>query len=107
MSKTRNCPNCGAVIDVDNNKCAYCGTSYYDLSVIPFNEPFFLRLNIGTQDKPYIILQKVYLSNASIEYSNDSVYVRGGVGNITSFPILPTVSYDMHFVGLGDYKEKI
>ena len=29
-----NCPNCGAPINPDNNKCSYCGTSYFDLSSI-------------------------------------------------------------------------
>ena len=29
-----NCPNCGAVIDPEQHKCSYCGTSYFDMSEI-------------------------------------------------------------------------
>ena len=28
-----NCPNCGAIIEPYNCKCAYCGTWYYDLTL--------------------------------------------------------------------------
>ena len=34
--KGRNCPNCGAVYEIDKNKCPYCSTSYYDMSAIDF-----------------------------------------------------------------------
>ena len=29
-----NCPNCGAPISADNNKCPYYNTSYFDLKNI-------------------------------------------------------------------------
>lgn len=28
MAKGKNCPNCGAVIDYDYDRCQYCGTPY-------------------------------------------------------------------------------
>lgn len=72
MKKTTNCPNCGAVINPEKDKCEYCGTSYYDLSCIPINEPFYLRLNVGTRENPKIICQKVFMPNLNItHYTND------------------------------------
>lgn len=42
----KNCPNCGAPYETDLYKCPYCGTSYFDLSSIDFDEhkPVFLKL---------------------------------------------------------------
>lgn len=104
MSKTRNCPNCGAVIDVERTKCAYCGTSYYDLSSMSLNEPFYLQLNIGTPEHPNIILQMVYISNASISHQVNPVTVAYGNG-YTQFYDSPEVKYTMEFIGIGDCKK--
>lgn len=43
MPKGKNCPNCGAAYEIDKNKCPYCGTSYYDMSAVNFEdgEPFY------------------------------------------------------------------
>lgn len=71
--KHKNCPNCGAPIDIEKNKCAYCGTSYYDLSLMPLREPFFLKVNVGTRDKPQIITAKVFCSTMNINYAVDCV----------------------------------
>ena len=60
----KNCPNCGAPIDYEHNKCGYCGTSYYDLACIPMDEAFFLRINVGENKT---ILTRVILRNASIK----------------------------------------
>lgn len=104
MSKTRNCPNCGAVIDVERNKCQYCGTSYYDLSCMSLNEPFYLQLNVGTPDKPNIILQKVYISNASISHQVNPVTVAYGNGYVP-FYVEPEITYTMDFIGIGECKQ--
>lgn len=47
--KKLNCPNCGAPIDPDTNKCQYCGTSYFDLSSIDIydSKPFYLKIKMG------------------------------------------------------------
>ena len=42
----KNCPNCGAPIDYEKNKCSYCGTGYYDLSCMTVGKPFFMRINV-------------------------------------------------------------
>lgn len=65
----RNCPNCGAPVNIEYNECAYCGTSYYDLSLMPLRKPFFLKVNIGTDENPQIIMSKVICTNLSINNS--------------------------------------
>lgn len=46
--KGKNCPNCGAAYTLEDVKCPYCGTLYYDLSAIDFtkSEPMFLKFRI-------------------------------------------------------------
>lgn len=41
-----NCPNCAATIDPELNKCPYCGTTYFDMSCIDFEneKPFYLKI---------------------------------------------------------------
>lgn len=45
MKKT-NCPNCAAPLEIGEVKCPYCGTVYYDLSAIDFDNeiPLFLTI---------------------------------------------------------------
>ena len=71
--KNKNCPNCGAPIDIERSKCAYCGTSYYDLSLMPLCEPFFLRVNVGTKEKPKIIFAKVKCNYINVIYQQDDI----------------------------------
>lgn len=96
-----NCPNCGGAIDITANKCAYCGTPYYDLSCIPLRKPFFLRLNIGTDEKPQIILQKVYTSDVTMTISEDIVTCTAFSGEIHLSPQRNT-EYELTFIGIND-----
>lgn len=45
---TKNCPNCGAPYDHEVNKCPYCGTIYFDMSIIDMDnkEPIFLKIRL-------------------------------------------------------------
>lgn len=61
--KSRNCPNCGAVLDERHIKCQYCGTLYYDLSTMPTNEPFFLTIKDGNR----IITARTWLRSVTME----------------------------------------
>lgn len=56
MPKGKNCPNCGAVYEIDKNKCPYCGTSYYDMSAIDFEdgEPFYLKIKTKMNGKNHL-----------------------------------------------------
>lgn len=71
--KDRNCPNCGAPIEIERCKCAYCGTSYYDFSCIPLREPFFLKLNLGSKDDPKIITTQAMMTQCAMMTSPDQV----------------------------------
>lgn len=48
----KNCPNCGAVIELKHNKCPYCNTLYFDLSQINFDDktPMFLKIHYRGAD---------------------------------------------------------
>lgn len=102
MLNERNCPNCGAPIDVALNKCAYCGTSYFDISCIPLHEPFYLRLNCGTNEKPQIIMQKVYTTGVSITSEPDYITYRSMSGHIESLCCNVQRTYELTFVGLNE-----
>ncbi len=65
MSENRNCPNCGAPYDLNLNKCAYCGTSYFDLIDI-------VKRNKKTSQQNKVIYYDVPC---------------GAKGNIVTFPI--------------------
>ena len=98
----RNCPNCGAPLEIGRDNCAYCGTYYFDISCIPIHEPFFLRLNVGTREHPMIICQKVYTSGATVTREPIESCARDMQGRIIHVTPGESVSYELNFVGLGD-----
>lgn len=68
----KRCPNCWAPIAPEENKCSYCGTSYFDLSSIDINEhkPFYLKIKIGDN----VITQLVRMSSGSFEFGSEDSY---------------------------------
>ena len=75
-----NCLNCGAPFDVDEEKCSYCGTSYYDMSAIDINstKPFMLKIKTTMYGTEYYITQLVrVLPDMNIEMSAETVNVIG------------------------------
>ena len=79
--KKRNCPNCGAPYDVHLSKCPYCGTSYFDMSALDFNdqEPFYLKIRYGDMTITQLVVP--CFNDMSIESSSDYVDIYSGVGN--------------------------
>ena len=71
QSVKTNCPNCGAPIEKDKQKCAYCGTWYIDLTMIDFDtsEPIFLSI----KKNGHILTQKVRPQTVSFENYSDSL----------------------------------
>lgn len=73
-----NCPNCGAPIDKETNKCPYCNTSYFDLSCIDINgqEPFYLKIKDGNM----VFTSLVKFNNCEITFNVDEANIYGGLG---------------------------
>lgn len=46
--KNKNCPNCGAVYTLEDVKCPYCGTLYFDMGCLDLSEntPVFIRYKL-------------------------------------------------------------
>ena len=63
MGKTHNCENCGAPIDMETDKCPYCGTSYFDFSNIEIDAPIILKLKYQGQ----LFIAKAFCANVAIE----------------------------------------
>ena len=66
---SKNCPNCGAVYTLEDVKCPYCGTLYFDMTAIDFtsNKPIFLKMKL-----PYgCITQCVRPRFDSINFNHD------------------------------------
>lgn len=71
-----NCLNCGAPFEVDEEKCAYCGTSYYDMSALDIDggKPFMLKIKTKMNGQNCYITQLVrVLPSMNIEMSTETV----------------------------------
>lgn len=79
MPKGKNCPNCGAVYEIDKNKCPYCGTSYYDMSAIDFEdgEPFYLKIKTKMNGKTIYVTQLVVPKFGGLTLNNECAYAYG------------------------------
>lgn len=77
-----NCPNCGAVINPEQHKCSYCGTSYFDMSAIDFEDgkPFYLKIKTKWNGHDAFITQLVKPSLNTINLTTTSDYCYGGKG---------------------------
>lgn len=94
-----NCPNCGAPT-TPNAKCEYCGTYFFDIAHIPLSEPFYLSLNIGTEEHPQVITEKVYTSGCRLtrEPFYDAFSGRDINGVLHLRPVGTTTKYEFEFI---------
>jgi hypothetical protein len=92
-----NCPNCGAPISPETNKCPYCNTSYFDLSSIDIdnNEPFYLKIRMGKM----ILTQLVrVLPDMSINVESNSCSACDSLGNkLYNFSISNDMFINLNF----------
>lgn len=80
-----NCLNCGAPFEANEEKCSYCGTSYYDMSALDINsdKPFMLKIKTKMNGMDCYITQLVrVLPSANIEMSAETVDCTDALGNI-------------------------
>ena len=72
MSDT-NCPNCGAPIDLEFDKCPYCGTTWLNLANIDIENrrPMYFKLRY----KDIVFIAKSYCTSCEIEQRPEIIYV--------------------------------
>ena len=105
MSKERNCPNCGAAYEVDKNECPYCGTSYFDMSALNFEDgtPFYLKIKTVTNNKPVYLTMFVKPKLGAIELETESQSIFGKYGEkMYSFDINRMMTTNISFVAIPD-----
>lgn len=80
-----NCPNCAAPIEPELNKCPYCGTTYFDMGCIDFEneKPFYLKIKTKYKGFDCYITQFVKPKLTTIEQSYSTNDIIGGRGNLT------------------------
>lgn len=71
MTGPTNCPNCGAPIGMDD-RCSYCGTMFLDVSHIPLDEPFYLRIRTGLPHWRGLTACKVFCKTLTVEEAVDT-----------------------------------
>ena len=97
----RNCPNCGAVLDAAVCKCAYCGTSYFDISAINIDdgEPFYLKLKMrNPYGKEATVITALVRAdpNLSITAEQDTLYCQMD-NEYKPFAVPTQYCFDMSF----------
>ena len=90
-----NCPNCGGVIDSSQNKCSYCGTSYFDLSCIDVDnsKPVYLKIKIRNR----VITALASLQNINVTNLCEPIAFRDCNGFARRFISNQSTSINMEF----------
>lgn len=109
--KTKNCPNCGAPYDFNEHKCPYCGTQYFDMSFVDFEneEPFYLKIKTHINGQPVYLTQLVMPSLKSIETTVDEVEYRSGIHNykIGKCVVSRQLTTNVSFTAVADKKDNL
>lgn len=102
--KGRNCPNCGAIYEIDKNKCPYCGTSYYDMSAVDFEsgEPFYLKIRTNINGQQVCITQLVKPILNIIAMSTDTVDCYVHNDKVASYISNRSLTTNISFIGISD-----
>lgn len=105
MAKNRNCPNCGAPYEIEGVRCPYCGTAYFDMSMINMDahEPFFLKIKVNGM----LITQLVMPTATTFEQEEETLTCYGGFGNValSKLPVTRSLSTDLSFKAIVNQKD--
>ena len=95
-----NCVNCGAAIDIDEQKCPFCGTSYFDLTDIDFtaSDPVALRLRLPYYGGKALVTMLARPRLEEFAVNTDYVYAVGHAGErLASIPSSQSVNVGVSF----------
>lgn len=95
-----NCVNCGAAIDIDEQKCPFCGTSYFDLTDIDFtaSDPVALRLRLPYYGSKALVTMLARPRLEEFSVNTDYVYAVGHAGErLASIPSSQSVNVGVSF----------
>lgn len=93
-----NCPNCGAVFQIEKSKCPYCGTSYFDMTTLQLDseKPVFLKFKTSVSGKKYVITGLVKVC-AFTSFRNDQNIATSGLGTAIIQSYSPQIEFDLSF----------
>ena len=103
--KNRNCPNCGAPLELVEYKCSYCGTLYLDLTMIDFDNktPFFLTI----KQNGMLITQKVKPETADMTITSEPVYAIGKNQKMLSIISSVNAETNIQFTAIPIGKDRV
>lgn len=105
MAKNRNCPNCGAPYEIEEVRCPYCGTAYFDMSMIDMDaqEPFYLKIKVNGM----LITQMVIPIASAFTQEEEELSCCGGLGDTTLFKvnISRSLSTDLSFKAVPNQRD--
>ena len=98
---SKNCPNCAAPYDPAENRCPYCGTAYFDMSTVDFDnrEPFYLKIKVNG----YTITQLVIPETCAFSSVSEQLEARGGLADrvLYQMPISTKYLTQLGFAGIA------
>lgn len=106
MAKQKNCPNCGAPYEILEVKCPYCGTAYFDMSMVDMDakEPFFLKIKVNGM----LIVQKVIPETTRFEQCEDVITAHGfGENSLFKTVVSKSLATDLSFKAVVQEKDMV
>lgn len=100
-----NCPNCGAAISNELDKCPYCGTLYFDLTAIDFTEtkPVWLKMKLTNGKQQIYFTQLCIPKFENMRYEEDySEIYELNTSRGTTFTTGRNVFVDLIFQSITD-----